>query len=199
MIYTRGLLFPVDSKVPQYIWVKCNQTFDAAEGSISEEADLGEWLGPHVGAHVTNRNPGRAKMEHSIYLWHRSDFFFDGSMPNKCIEALSSQGHKRTEWRGPVVALRFSGDGEDGDEEPLASYEDIAPEDGRVALDVFVTNTRQAEKNLVEYFGKMSLSTTSFPETLKGVMISCNGDQHFLKKKVRKPECSTFSYIEVSS
>jgi len=191
VIYRRGLLFPVDSKVPQYIWVKFTQTFNAGQGSIYEEADLLEWLGDRIAAHLTNENLGRATMLHSVQLSHRSDFLFDGSSSNKCIEALSSHGRKRSEWRGPVIALHspVDGDGEGPQAEDSLEYEDITPEDGRVALNVFVYNTRKAEKDLADCFNKMSVCTASFPETLKGVMISCNGDQHFLRKnKVYKTE-----------
>lgn len=181
IIYRRGLLFPVDSKDPQYVWVRCKQTFHTSDGRISEEADLGEFLGSRLDKIETKTNRG-VEMDHTVAVWYRDEYLVDGSKPNKCIAALSSV-YKR-DWRGPVVAMSNVGD-ENHSEDRLGYYQDIDPEDGRVAQLIFVTCGPSLDQNLADQFERM-MPTSKSPETVKGVMISCNGDQHFLKKcKVR--------------
>jgi hypothetical protein len=171
VIYRRGLLLPVDSKDPQYVWVKCKQKFYASDGRISEQADFGEFLGSHLGM-IETKTKGRVEMDYAVTVWYGDEYLGDGSKPNKCIAVLS-RGSKKRDWRGPVLAISNVDDESDSDR--FGYYEDITPEDGGVAQRVFITCGPFLGQGSIDIFDR-KISTFKFPETIKGVMISCNGD-----------------------
>jgi hypothetical protein len=133
-----GILFSVDSKTPQFLWLECKR--------IRLPGDDNEFHLPQVEAHLGNGNPSPERMiiisnvyrsldiDHTVIVHCRENFGNDGSKPNLCpIE--TSEGKGSFQWRGPLVALHQIGDASD----PYTFYKDVTLEDLRIVVDWFKT------------------------------------------------------------
>lgn len=139
-----AILFPVHSKHPQLIWIKCERHVDdGVEWELPDSDELleAENLHPRFkNLREYNSIPRNAlrgfDLSYTIKLIFRDGFFNDGSSPNLCIRQ-ATRGQAKHDWRGPMLALRQPGT----DMDPLF-YEDIRAGDLRVATDYFITYGR---------------------------------------------------------
>lgn len=133
-----GILFPVDSKTPQLLWVECK--------TIQLAGDDNKFHLPQVETHLGNDKPSPERMiitynayrsleiDHTIIVHVRDNFGSDGSRPNLCVNE-TREGKGSFEWRGPLVALHQIGDADD----PYTFYKDVTLEDLRIVVDWFKT------------------------------------------------------------
>jgi hypothetical protein len=180
-----GLLFAVDCTSPQYVWIKCHQTVH--KGNVDENPELGGVLGDSVVVREQNMISYYPQKDHVVEICFRSQFLSDGSKPNKCISNLWAGKYEKHDWRGPVPVLHYVYNTE-GSEAFGGFYEDVSPEDGRMAyvylskhdLHRFLSGTTQPNT---------WATTSSSPAKQKGVVINCAGYQKLSKKpKVSHPE-----------
>lgn len=137
-----GILFPVESRIPQLIWYESERKVDVWEvpvvGEPEEEeeeeeeegraefdiAKLGFVMGddkPPVQYMPFQINPvKRFALDHTLNLVCREEHGIDGSRLNRCILEMTMDKTPHN-WRGPVVALRQVGVGY----QPYSFYEDI--------------------------------------------------------------------------
>lgn len=95
----RGLLFPAESEVPQWIWV---ESFEFCTDAV------GKLLGPdspHAGffriSHGLRRNKDPVN---NIEIWYRDAFLFDGSPTNLSINK-ATRGRAGRPYCGPILFL----------------------------------------------------------------------------------------------
>ena len=141
-----AILFPVDSKDPQLIWIKCERCVDDEDGIAWETPDTQhlleiENLDPKY-QHAREfksikRNVLRGfNLSYTVQVIGRETFLIDGSTPNVCVRH-TTKGQMTHDWRGPIVVMRQPGTAID----PLF-YEDIRAGDFRVAIDYFLSYGR---------------------------------------------------------
>lgn len=146
-----GILFPVESRVPQLIWYESERKVDvwgvSVEGEPEEEeeeegaefdiAKLGSVMGddkPPVQYMPFQINPvKRFELDHTLNLVCREEHGIDGSKLNRCILEMTKDKTPHN-WRGPVVALRQVGVGY----QPYSVYEDITLADLHHAVAYFL-------------------------------------------------------------
>jgi hypothetical protein len=164
-----AILFPVDSKVPELIWVFCEpRKDDEEEGGYPYEY-------PHIREHLgddkafpehkpVTRNVYRGfNLDHTIDITCRDAFLIDGSKINQCI-VETTRGAVSHSWSGPIVVMR----------QPSLAYDprfysDITLADLRTAIDYFIA------------YGNESVVDSTFARSSRpkvdGVKINCFGDQ----------------------
>jgi hypothetical protein len=138
-----AILFPVDSRVPQLIWIKCDRRIDDDDGIAWEQPDTRhlleiENLGPRYQLSTEFKNIKRNahrgyNLSHTVQVIDRETFLIDGSTPNVCIRYTTKE-RMTHDWRGPIVVMRQPGTAVD----PLC-YEDISAGDFRVVIDYFLS------------------------------------------------------------
>jgi hypothetical protein len=140
-----AILFPVDSKDPQLIWIECERRRDE-DGVAYDMPDTQ----PHLGIenldpeyrdtsefkNITRNVLRGYSLSNTVQIIARETFLFDGSAPNVCVR-YTTKGQLRHDWRGPIVVMRQPGTAID----PLF-YEDIKAGDLRVAVDYFLSYGR---------------------------------------------------------
>lgn len=112
--YTRqsiiGILFPTDEDRPRLIQLDCRARIDTSTGGPLA------WQ-PLVQGVVSDEHPSQLVLEQGIagdnlrfpiQLWSRGSYLNDGSPLNRSIYRLT-KGQARYPWKGPFVALKFSG------------------------------------------------------------------------------------------
>lgn len=142
--HKRAILFPVDSKDPQIIWIKCERKVDDEEGTTYEMPDDQHLLEMenldlnHAWQHIPiSRNVlRRFNLGYTVQVTVRETFLVDGSTSNVCVRH-TTKGQTPHDWRGPIVVMRQPGTAID----PLF-YEDITAGDLRVAVDYFFSYGR---------------------------------------------------------
>lgn len=135
-----GILFPVDSEVPQFIWVKCELRENKDNGSkwwqianIREILDVGN-ANPAVQGGVESKsvmynNVRKVSLGYTLQIFYRDYFLVDGSKLNVCVR--STTGNR--DWKGPILIMRHPGTG-------LApKYEDVTSSDVWNAQEFFRT------------------------------------------------------------
>lgn len=137
-----AILFPVDSKEPQLIWVKCECHVED-DGRIAWKMPdtlpllEAENLNPifrHEEFKGVDRNVLRGfNLSYTVQVICRDNFLSDGSTPNVCVRHMT-KGKMAHDWRGPIVVMRQPGTAFD-----LVFYEDIRAGDLRVAIDYFLS------------------------------------------------------------
>jgi hypothetical protein len=137
--------FPVDSRAPQLIWIKCDRRVDDEDGMAWESPDTRrlletENLDPRY-QHAREfksimRNVLRGyNLSHTVQVICRETFLIDGSTSNGCVRHATNE--LTHDWRGPVVGMRRPGTAID----PLF-YEDVSAGDFRVVVDYFLSYGR---------------------------------------------------------
>lgn len=117
-----GMVFPVDSERPKLIQV--NLLGMVHEGGV---VDWQPVLAPILGADaeiasmIVSTGVGGEALRFPLQVFFRSNFLTDGSRSNRAIESLT-HGKSRHDWRGPIVALKYSGT-------RLSSYTNITMSD----------------------------------------------------------------------
>lgn len=115
-----GILFPVESGIPQLIWYESERKVVVwgvpVEGEPEEEeeraefdiAKLGSVMGddkPPVQYMPSQTNPvKRFELDHTLNLVCREEHGIDGSKLNRCILEMTKDKTTHN-WRGPVVAF----------------------------------------------------------------------------------------------
>jgi hypothetical protein len=137
-----AILFPVNSKVPQLVWVNCERHVD--EVGIAWEMpetltflqaeNLDRMYGNITEYKEITRSVLRGfNLSHTVQVIGRETFLIDGSTPNVCIRQ-TTRGKMAHDWRGPIVVMRQPGTAMDP-----RLYEDIRGGDFRVAVDYFLS------------------------------------------------------------
>ncbi|OCL02932.1 hypothetical protein AOQ84DRAFT_164543 [Glonium stellatum] len=138
-----AILFPVDSKDPQLIWIKCERHVDDEDGIAWEMPDTQHLLEienldlkyQHAREFksITRSVLRGFNLSYTVQVICRETFLIDGSTPNVCVRH-TTKGQMTHDWRGPIVVTRQPGTAID----PLF-YEDIKAGDFRVAIDYFLS------------------------------------------------------------
>ena len=139
-----AILFPVDSKDPQLIWVKCERVFDDEDGVAWDSPDTRhlletENLDPEYQHGFREFKPIKRNalrgynLSYTVVVTCRETGLIDGSTPNVCV-LHTTKGRMTHDWRGPIVVMRQPGTAVD----PLF-YEDIRARDFRVVVDYFLS------------------------------------------------------------
>jgi hypothetical protein len=144
--YKLAILFPVDSRVPQLEWIKCDRRIDDEDG-VAWEKSCTEHLLEIENLDLRYRHSREFKsitrnqlrgynLSHTVQVICRETFLIDGSTPNASIRHTTKE---RTihDWRGPLVVMRRPGTAID----PLF-YEDISAGDFRIVIDYFLSYGR---------------------------------------------------------
>jgi hypothetical protein len=127
-----AILFPADEDRPRIIKVDC-----LAETQSSGPCVWTPITYPHIGGArepaslIITQGVGGASLRFPIQLHYRPDFDHDGSPVNKPIHRLST-GQSTIQWRGNVLALKFSGTRRQG-------YTDITMNDLSSLVAYFLT------------------------------------------------------------
>lgn len=145
-----GILFPVQSRIPQLIWYESERKVDVwggpAEGEPEAEEERAEFDIAKLGSVMGDDKPPvqympfqinpvkRFELDHTLNLVCREEHGIDGSKLNRCILKLAKDKTPHN-WRGPVVALRQVGVGY----QPYSIYEDITLADLHHAVAYFST------------------------------------------------------------
>jgi hypothetical protein len=163
--HRRGILFPADLKVPQFVWVSCDLREAKEDEPAWESSDVKPFLGsgdPFPQRNLVQRNVLRSRdIGHTIEIVARDAFLIDGSIPNQSIIRTTNGGAPHA-WKGPVLALRMKGLGRD----PL-HYDHITMSDFRDVVDYFLAYGD-------ETVGGIDQTKRT---KVKGVKISCEADQ----------------------
>jgi hypothetical protein len=141
-----AIIFPVDAKNPQLVWIKCERHVDDEDGVAWETPDTQYVLGvenldpkyKHAREFKSiKRNVPRGyNLSHTVQVICRETFLLDGSTSNVCVRH-TTKGRMTHDWRGPIVVMRQPGTAID----PLV-YEDITASDLRVTMDYFLSYGR---------------------------------------------------------
>jgi hypothetical protein len=141
-----AILFPVDSKDPKLIWIKCERHVDDDDGiawemPVTQPILATENLDPRYQdarefKRITRSVLRGFNLSYTVQVICRETFLIDGSTPNVCVRQ-TTRGQMTHDWRGPIVAMRQPGTAID----PLF-YEDIKAADLRVAIDYFLAYGR---------------------------------------------------------
>lgn len=132
-----GILFPVNSKDLQPVWIYCKPVDGGPEADTGfEVADARPLLDPE---HLDSRSGvatrcgflTRNKLR-GFQIIHRYGFLVDGSSLNACIRH-TAKGRMTRDWRGPTVAMRLL----TADDDPRG-YKDMTGADVRTAVDLFL-------------------------------------------------------------
>ena len=137
----RALLFPEDEATVKVLWLPYITNDD---GEVLKRSSVKNYIYfPEVNGVrrncVISRTPlldakirGRPH-DHALLLMYRDSFMFDGSLPNRSIDAVT-QGKMKRPWRGPVLLVAEASLDSDG---PL-TVEDVTMNDFRDAIDFFL-------------------------------------------------------------
>lgn len=142
-----AILFPVDSKYPQLIWIECERHVDDDDGVAYEmpvtqpilaTGNLDPKYGHIPESKPITRNVLRGfNLSYTVKVICRGTFLIDGSTSNICVQHTTG-GQMTHDWRGSLVAMRQPGTAVD----PLI-HEDIRAADLRVAIDYFLSYGRR--------------------------------------------------------
>lgn len=137
------ILFPVDSKDPELLWIKCERQVDDKDGVAWERPNTEqpleiENLDPKYQYarefKSIQRNVLRGfNLSYTVKVICRETFLINGSTSNVCIR-YTTKGQIIYDWRGPIVVMRQPDMGID----PLF-YKDIRASDFRVTIDYFLS------------------------------------------------------------
>lgn len=112
--YTRqsiiGILFPVDEDRPKLIQIDCRARIDNSTGGplAWQPVVTGPLNDDHPSQVVLEQGIAGDNLRFPIQLWSRGAFLNDGSPINQSIYRLT-KGQARYPWKGPFIALKFSG------------------------------------------------------------------------------------------
>ncbi|KAG9128140.1 hypothetical protein FRC07_004482 [Ceratobasidium sp. 392] len=117
-----GMLFPVDSDRPRLIQINILGVVHQS-GVIDWQPVLSQLLGDDtdVASLPVSTGVGGEALRFPLQVFFRANFLTDGSRTNHSIDSLT-YGKSRHEWRGPVIALKYSGS-------RLSSYTNITMSD----------------------------------------------------------------------
>ncbi|KAF8605846.1 hypothetical protein BDV93DRAFT_521207 [Ceratobasidium sp. AG-I] len=118
-----GMIFPVDSDRPRLIQVTVLGVVHES-GVIDWQPVLSQLLGAdpsEIASLPVSSGVGGEPLRFPLQVFFRSNFLTDGSRSNYSIDSLT-HGKSRHDWRGPVVALKYSGS-------RLSSYTNITMSD----------------------------------------------------------------------
>lgn len=117
------MIFPVDSDRPRLIQVNVLGVVHES-GVIDWQPVLSQLLGAdasEIASLPVSSGVGGEPLRFPLQVFFRSNFLSDGSRPNYSIDSLT-HGKSRHDWRGPIVALKYSGS-------RLSSYTNITMSD----------------------------------------------------------------------
>ncbi|KAI4174015.1 MAG: hypothetical protein LQ343_002578 [Gyalolechia ehrenbergii] len=155
----RAILFPDDDKVPNFVWLKMNDTVLDPK-CVSEKLEVAELLGVKVEEQIGQQEVMRgirraAKPGPSTTKAHlivRADGLVDGSKPNQSI-GMITKGNFLFSWRGPVLSVLTSWEeSHDGNANPTLG--DMTMTDYRDLIEFFATYGKYVEGQ--EDFGPSS-------------------------------------------
>jgi hypothetical protein len=164
--HRRGILFPVDLKSPQFVWVSCDLQQEEHGEPAWERSDVNPLLGsgdPFPQRFLVQRNVLRSRdIGHTIEIVAREAFLIDGSILNQSI-VRTTNGAAAHSWKGLVLALRMKGLGRDP-----SHYDHMTMRDFRDVIDYFLA------------YGDETVGETDQTRRakVKGVKISCEADQN---------------------
>jgi hypothetical protein len=103
------MLFPIDGERPKLIPVNLRGMVHEG-GVVDWQPVLDAVLGPdaQVASMIISTGVGGEALRFPLQVFFRSNFLSDGSRINRSVEALT-YGKARHSWRGPIVALKYSG------------------------------------------------------------------------------------------
>jgi hypothetical protein len=163
-LYKLGFLFPVTSKVPELIWVPCEEKFkdDFVKYEQPITSSFLDNDNSSVGSKVIARNHYRGfDLDHAVVIFYREASRFDGSKSNECVISTTRR-QAATDWRGPIIIMSWFSTN------PIPDfYQDITASDLRVAVDFVSHRDRPA----------ISLVSPHIPgNKVQGVKINCHRD-----------------------
>ncbi|KAH6613186.1 hypothetical protein C7974DRAFT_405322 [Boeremia exigua] len=136
-----AILFPVNSKDPQLVWIECKRHVDDEDGIVWDSPDTQnllqiENLNPEYGhprqfLRITRSKLREFNLSHTVKVIGRETALIDGSSSNVCVQH-TTKGRMTYDWNGPIVVMRQPSTAVD----PLF-YEDVRAGDFRVAVDYF--------------------------------------------------------------
>jgi hypothetical protein len=104
-----AILLPEDSEKPVLVQVPVNRITYC--GSTFDNVDFKSLLGNYdFRRNVVGRNPYKKDraLKNVLEVFHKDNFFNDGSKPNKLIKKITK--NKSThDWRGPLIVVKFKG------------------------------------------------------------------------------------------
>ena len=159
-----AILFPVDKKKPEFIWLPFKGKYDDEDGIYWESPKLEPIFGDGSKRYThirRNRFLGK-ELSDTVVLTFLDTFLIDGSLPNLSIASLP--GSPTVYWRGPVVAYAMKG----------------LEIDPRFCKDLDLVDSRSAVDELLFYANlvlKDIDQRTRERENVMGVKINCHGDQ----------------------
>jgi hypothetical protein len=170
--HVRAVLFPVDKKTPQLIWLPWY--WRGIPGDNYQSPVLDEFLGAGV---FPERSPvdynpilKRASRD-CVTICCREGFLVDGSVPNSSVSAITSTKPGRYhDWRGPILA-----------------YSKHGPDmNARICKDLDMNDFRHAADYFRWYNYEPVLPASpaqpSQSPKVKGVRVNCDGDQKMFNK-----------------
>lgn len=168
--HLRAILFPVDKKRPQFIWLHCKWEDD-------DECPGGRWQCPNHKPFVNNGHSVNVRyndvlarpLSDLVCLCYSDTALIDGSARNSSVvTTIGTRPVPHFDWHGPMVASGLVGSSFD----PL-TCRDIDMNDFRHLADYFVS------------YGSNRTSISAVPPaapTVKGVRINCLGDQKLFNR-----------------
>ena len=181
--YKLGILLPCEGIRGKLVWIKCTLERDPDDQVSFENPETDVLLGgdgSFPDSRRISRNVGRnIDLDHTLTLYFRDRFLFDGSLPNQTIRAISGGGIVH-DFGGPHVIMR-----QPHSRLPWVSsldyltYEDITLADYRIAADYF-----RLYGNLEEGIHELDNNETPPSDHLCGVIVTCEED----RKLFGKPE-----------
>jgi len=130
-----GILFPVQSKSPELVWVNCPTKQLPDDENEFEVVEALPFLGPQATQRqvICGNNYARRveQLDHTIIAYIRDNGRNDGSKLNQAV--IASAGNTPTPWMGPVVVLSQIGE----PTTPYSIFQDVTLEDLRYVADYF--------------------------------------------------------------
>ncbi|KAI8944556.1 hypothetical protein F4801DRAFT_571314 [Xylaria longipes] len=185
--HIRAVLFPVDKKKPELIWLHCKwvdmeDPFDRRWQCPNTEPFLNEHGPIHVP--IQYNSVLARHLPNTVCVSYRDTFLVDGSVRNASILVITGAiPGLHYDWCGPIIAYGKVGPGLDPQE-----CRDIDMNDFRHIADYFVS-----------YASDRVPSTPTVPpanvKKIKGVRINCLGDQ----KMFNKPQLEEIELSEMNT
>ncbi|KAG9087539.1 hypothetical protein FRC07_012793, partial [Ceratobasidium sp. 392] len=108
-VTVQAMVFPVDQERPRMIPVTLRGT-EQANGVMDWVPKLNGIVGheQEVTSMIITKGVGGETLRFPLHVFFRTHFLTDGSRTNASVHALT-HGQSQYQWKGPVVALKFTG------------------------------------------------------------------------------------------
>ena len=105
-----GIILPEMAAKPCIVDVIVERKWDDEDREFYWTAKYDEFLGEFGGTSYITQNPLKPNrsLPNYITIHYRDCFLTDGSMPNKCVQAITG-GQAGHDWCGPLVILKCRG------------------------------------------------------------------------------------------